>query len=507
MRTLAKVLLGTGAFLVVQPATAAPPTPYELALVNRLTWGVTPAEGASIAKLGPDRWLDRELHPASSDRLPDEASARIDALPITHESAAALVVDIDAKHKADVAAAGADVDKKKTADQVYQQSMSDLAKQAMTRSLLRDLYSPDQLKEQMTWFWFNHFNVHAQKANIRVLVAEYEDDTIRPHVLGRFRALLEATLRDPAMLQYLDNAQNASAKINENYAREIMELHTMGVGSGYTQKDVQELARILTGVTVDTRSEGPKVRPPHAGEVIRQGLFEFNPNRHDYGDKVFLGHVIKGRGFPEVEEALDILSRQPATAHHVSLQLATYFVSDAPPEALVQRMAATFTQSDGDIAQVLKTMFKSPEFKASLGGKFKDPMHYVISAVRLAYPDRVITNVQPMQGWLNRLGEGLYAHETPDGYPMISAAWNGPGQMDTRFEIAHTLGVSNGGLFRPDQPGAPSIGPAYPTLQTAVFDEGISNTLAPATRAVLTKTDTAQSFNTLFLSSPEFMRR
>jgi uncharacterized protein (DUF1800 family) len=509
MRSFIGALVSATSVLAAAPLLAAPPAPTsaELALVNRVTWGVDPAETADIARLGSDRWLEHELRPSSADRMPPLVEAHIGALPLIRQPLAVLVVNVDAKHKADLAAA-TNPDEKKNADQAYQQAMSELGKEAMTRSVLRDLYSPDQLKEVMTWFWFNHFNVHAGKNNVRVLVGDYEDEALRPHALGHFRDLLEATLRHPAMLSYLDNAQNASGKINENYAREIMELHTMGVGSGYTQKDVQELARILTGVGIDTRpmDQGPKIGPAHAGDLIRQGIFEFNPNRHDYGDKVFLGHVIKGRGFGEVEEALDILSRQLATAHHVSRELAVYFVSDTPPEPLVQRMAATFTRTNGDIPQVLRTMFHSPEFTASLGTKFKDPMHYVISAVRLAYPDQVVLNTQPIQGWLNRLGEGLYNHETPDGYPMIAVAWNGPGQMDTRFEIAHAIGANSAGLFKPDQPGAVDT-PRYPVLQNALYYQGLSDTLAPSTRAVLTKADSPQAFNALFLSSPDFMRR
>ena len=209
-----------------------------------------------------------------------------------------------------------------------------------------------------------------------------------------------------------------------------------------------------------------------------------------------------------MEEALDILSRQPATAHHVCQQLATYFVSDTPPAALVQRMAATFITTDGDTAEVLRTMFRSPEFKASLGAKFKDPMHYVVSAVRLPYPDRIVTNPQPMQSWLDRLGESPFNHETPGGYSMTSAAWNGPGQMDTRFEIAHALGASSAGLFKSDPPGAPpSPQPPAPALQQAVNPDGVSDTLATSTKTVLTKADSPQVFNALFLSSPDFMRR
>ena len=157
---------------------------------------------------------------------------------------------------------------------------------------------------------------------------------------------------------------------------------------------------------------------------MRDGLFEFNPARHDYGDKILLGHKIKGAGFAEVEEALDILARSPATARHISRELATYFVSDDPPASLVDQMGKTFLRSNGDIAAVLRTMVHAPEFSASLGAefqKFKDPVRYVISAVRLAYDDKVILNTQPVQNWLNRLAEGLYNHQTPDGYPSVSA--------------------------------------------------------------------------------------
>jgi len=338
------------------------------------------------------------------------------------------------------------------------------------------------------------------------MIGDYIDRAIRPHALGRFRDLLEATLKHPAMLRYLDNADNAANHINENYAREIMELHTLGVGAGYSQKDVQELARILTGVGIDQRPDNPHLRPELQGQLIREGLFEFNPARHDYGDKVFLGHVIKGSGFGEVEQALDILSRDPATARHVSTQIATYMVADDPPPALVQRMAASFQRSDGDIAAVLQTLFRSPEFKASLGTRFKDPVHYVISSVRLAYGDRVILNTGPVQNWVNRLAEGFYNHETPDGYAMTSAAWDSPGQMSARFEIARQIGSGGYGLFKPDQPGA-SDHPGFPQLQNALYYQSIAQTLGPPTRNALDQATSAQDWNTLLLSSPEFMRR
>ena len=420
------------AVLAAAPAFAGPD--QDLAVVNRLTWGASGSSLAAFRRMGYDRWLNRQLHPSPTDALPPAAQAEIDALSVGKAPLAVLVVDMDARNKA--ANQITDPDQKKAAQTAYQQAINDLGRQTATRSLLRDLYSPDQLQEQLTWFWFNHFNVHVYKRDIRVMIGDYEDQAIRPHVLGRFRDLLEATLRHPAMLRYLDNDQNAAGHINENYAREIMELHTMGVGSGYTQKDVQELARILTGVGVDLSPNPPNMKPEYRPLYVRAGLFEFNPNRHDFGDKLFLGHLIHGSGFAEVEQALDILSQQPATAHHVSLQLATYFLGDTPPPSVVDRMADTFRRSDGDIAQVLNTLFRSREFTASLGQEFKDPAHYAVSAVRLAYDDQVILNTGPIQGWLNRMAEGLYNHETPDGYPMTAASWDGPGQLAIRFEIA-----------------------------------------------------------------------
>ena len=243
-----------------------------------------------------------------------------------------------------------------------------LTYEARRRELLRAIYSPAQLKEQMVWFWLNHFSVFEQKANVRWLLGDYSERAIRPHALGHFRDLVMATLEHPAMLQYLDNAQNAAGHINENYARELMELHTLGVDAGYSQHDVQELARVLTGVGIAGR-EPPRLKPELRGYYLREGAFEFNPARHDFGPKKLLGKPLTKHGFAEVSEAVELLVHQKACARFISRKLAVYFVGDDPPAALVERMAQTFQDSDGDIAAVLRTLFTSPELAAQAGAQ------------------------------------------------------------------------------------------------------------------------------------------
>jgi len=477
----------------------------DFALMDRLTWGVTPSAAEHLKAIGTDRWIEEQLHPPAVAALPPSVVVQIDAMPDVNKLPFDIANAFDQQGRS--ANQVADPDQKKAAQQVFQQAMNDRARQAAARTILRALYAPDQLRERMVWFWFNHFNVHQYKANIRVLVGDYVDRAIRPYAMGHFRDLLSATLHHPAMLRYLDNADNAAGHINENYAREIMELHTMGVGSGYTQSDVEELARILTGVGIDTRPEDPKLKPELQAQLVREGAFEFNPARHDYGDKTFLGHTIKGRGLAEIDEALDILCRQPATAAHISQKLATYFVSDMPPPALVQRMAERFQKTDGDLTAVLSTMVRAPEFVASLKSptKFKDSVQYVMSAVRMAYDNKVILNTNPIQNWLNRLAEGLFNHQTPDGYPLTSATWIGPGQMMVRFEIARQIGSGSAGLFKPDVPNATDQ-PAFPLIQNALFFESLRQTLSPTTLAALDQAVSPQDWNTLFLSSPEFMQ-
>ena len=475
-----------------------------VALLNRVTGGIDSVSLQRMDQLAAEHFLEQQLRPAPKPSLPAEVQAQIDAMTISQTPMDQLLLELEQRRVA--ANAIANDDEKKIAQRAYQDELNRLAREAATRSLLRAIYSPNQLQEQMTWFWMNHFNVFQNKANLRAMVGDFEERAIQPHALGRFRDLLAATVYHPAMLRYLDNENNAVSRINENYARELMELHTLGVDGGYTQKDVQELARILTGLGTNFTNRTPNVRKELQGQYWREGIFEFNPNRHDYGNKQFLDTTVSGRGLAEVNQVIDRLSTHPSTARYISRKLVIYFVADDPPQALVERMAGAFMRSDGDIAVTLQELLQSPEFALSLGGKFKDPRNYIVSAVRLAYGDKAILNAGPIINWLNRMGQPLFGHQTPDGYSMIEAGWNSSGQMTTRFEIARAIGSGNAALFAAGGI-VPNARAEVPRLANAKHLEPMQKKLSAATRQALEKAKSPQEWNTYFLSSPEFMNR
>jgi uncharacterized protein (DUF1800 family) len=475
--------------------------------INRLTWGVTVRDLERACSVGYGRYLQEQLHPPANARCPEAVQRRIDALSIQQVAAADLVSEMeDARKAADLLPVE---EARKAAQDAYQKRLSQVSREAATRHLLRALYSEHQLLEHLTWFWFNHFNVHQYKLNLRVLVGDYEESALRPHALGRFSELLRAVARHPAMLRYLDNDQNAIGRLNENYAREFLELHTLGVDGGYVQADVQELARVLTGVGYTTASAAPAVRRELAGYYVRAGNFEFNPNRHDFGTKTLLARPVRARGLDELDEVVERVSAHPATARYVSRRLATFLLSDEPPADLVEQMASRFSSSGGKIAEAVAVLVSSKTFTTPPAepeqGKFKDPMHFVVSALRLAYEDKVVLNTGPAQAWLNRLGEGLYNRPTPDGYPLTSAAWAGAGQMNARFEVARQIG-SGGGLFKPEDPAEPAM-PAFPQLQNELYFEDLRPRLGASTRSVLDRAASSSEWNALLLSSPEFMYR
>jgi uncharacterized protein (DUF1800 family) len=469
--------------------------------VNRIGWGATQAQWDEATRQGWVGYVEQQLRADPRRPLPPAAQSQIDALSIEQRSAQELLQQVEEmRRKQDKQPTE---DERKAARQAYQGELNRLAREAGHRQLLRQLYSEQQLLEQMSWFWFNHFNVHQYKRELRALVADYEESALRPQALGSFRALLGAVARHPAMLRYLDNDQNTAGKPNENYARELLELHTLGVDSGYTQRDVQELARVLTGFGARLDAERPKLKPELDKRYVRQGLFEFNPARHDFGDKTLLGRTITGRGAAELDEVLDLLVAQPATARFVSRKLAVYLLSDTPPPALVARMAAAFQASRGDIAATLRPLLLAPEFAAASPAKFKDPQHYLLSSLRASYGNQVILNSQPVQAWLRRLGQGLYDRQTPDGYALTAEAWNSAGQMSTRFELARSIAGGPAALFKPESAGAAVVSP-LPKPQLA---QALQPPLSERTRAALAQSATPLDWGALLLSSPEFMYR
>jgi uncharacterized protein (DUF1800 family) len=290
-----------------------------------------------------------------------------------------------------------------------------------------------------------------------------------------------------------------------------MELHTLGVNSGYTQQDVQQLALILTGAGVAPQ-RGPNVVNGVDGGffrqrpgVVRDGLFVFAPGKHDFSDKAFLGHTIKGSGFDEIKQAVDLIVQQPACATFISRQLAQYFVADNPPPALIDAMAKTFRNTDGDIAAVLRTMFLSKDITAGYGKKFKDPTQFLVSAMRMSYDGKPISNAAPLVNWLNQMTEPMYGHITPDGWATDSASWSSSGQMAKRFDVARAIGSGRNRLFSGDDGEVTRVDP--PMLNGPLFQQTLQPTLSAATRDALAKANSQVEWNTFLLSSPDFNYR
>ena len=475
----------------------------DLQWLERVTYGADGATIERLRRLGRAGFLREQLQ-GEGPALPPAVAAQVATLRVTATSARQLLAEVNLANQG-INALTDDVSRQ-AARKVLNDAGNQLAYEAAQRQLLYAIYSPAQLREQMVWFWLNHFSVFQSKGNLRWLVGDYEARAIRPHALGRFRDLVLATLEHPAMLQYLDNAQNGAGHLNENYARELMELHTLGVDVGYTQQDVEELARILTGVGVNAGDAQPRLKPEQQRQYRRDGAFEFNPARHDQGPKLLLGRRFEGAGMDEVESAVDWLVEQPACARFISRKVAGYFLGTDPSPRLLRQMTASFQHSHGDIAALLRTLFGSRELEASLGREFKDPMHFVVSAVRAAYEGRTIVNAHPLVNWLNTLGEPLFGRQTPDGYPLLESSWASSGQLARRFEIARAIGAGGQGLFTPDG-GAPAVAGGFPQLASRRYFEWVEPNLSASTRAALDQAASQVEWNTYLLASPEFNYR
>ena len=402
--------------------------------------------------------------------------------------------------------------------------------------ILRAVYSERQLQEVMVDFWTNHFNVFANKGADRWLLTSYDRDTIRPLAMSKFSQLLEATAKSPAMLFYLDNFQSVSPDantgrlrpqqqrrgINENYARELMELHTLGVDGGYTQKDVQEVARCFTGWTIFQPRGGAAAvaavmprdgerRNARRGDAMQRtaGTFFFNMRAHDDGEKMVLGHKIPaGGGMKDGLMVLDILAHHPSTAKFIATKLVRHFVADNPPAALVDRAAETFRKTDGDIRETLKTIFFSKEFNSteSYRVKIKRPFELVVSAIRTLGAD---TNGGPgTHQWIARMGEPLYGFQTPNGYSDSAESWVNTGGLLERMNFG--LALASNRVQGTKVNLANTNGD-----QSKVLDEYLKSILAgdisASTKEALMKqlgqSDPATKVVGLILGTPEFQRQ
>ncbi|HEU4405671.1 MAG TPA: DUF1800 domain-containing protein [Polyangiaceae bacterium] len=417
------------------PAPLPPPEPAAVQravhALNRLGYGPRPGEAEAVARAGVDAWVARQLEPASIDDRAFEARLARLSIPSLSMSTAELQEHYPrpkaAKKAAAMAALGAGG--AAVADEPKMKPAA-IVQELAAQKLLRAVASERQLQEVLVDFWFNHFNVFAEKDKVRWYVTSYERDVIRPRIFGRFRDLLGATARSPAMLVYLDNyrsvAEGAAGRgkargLNENYARELLELHTLGVDGGYTQDDVRAVARAFTGWTVE-RPDGDAV-------------FAFRPRAHDREPKAVLGAMIYAGGEADGERVLDVVAAHPSTARFVAKKLARRFVADEPPPELVERLADAFAESDGRLAAVYAELFRSPEFWAegARGAKTKTPFEFAASALRA-----LGASYDGGPGLVRRveqLGEPLYRCQPPTGFADTADAWVNAGALINRLNF------------------------------------------------------------------------
>jgi uncharacterized protein (DUF1800 family) len=513
-------------------------------LLNRIAFGPTRDDMARLRQIGLQRYIEEQLHP---ERIADESvKGRLAVLATIGLSEDEIVARYEIpqlqarRERRREAAQGSPQEQQNPRPNMPPEMMqraNQLVLELSEQKLLRAIYSERQLQEVLTDFWFNHFNVDARKGRARFMLTSYERDTIRPHVLGKFRDLLGATAKSPAMLFYLDNwmsadpngphpdarapsrarfgpgsfggpfprspdgvdnpARRMTRGLNENYGRELMELHTLGVDGGYTQKDVTEVARAFTGWTIQNPMQG--------------GGFKFEPRIHDDGEKIVLGHRIKaGGGQRDGEQVLDMLAAHPSTARFISTKLVRRLVSDNPPPSLVDRAAATFRQSDGDLREVVRTILTSPEFLSpeAYRAKVKTPFEFLTSALRATEAE--VQNAAPLVRVMQQLGMPLYLCQPPTGYKDTADTWVNAGalvnRMNTGLQLAsgQLPGVSIDRavlLHRSDS--SPDLVAARTTFVHATLGKDVSE----STLDTIAKAESVAQMAALTLGSPEFQRR
>lgn len=480
-------------------AQAQPVDPKILHVLNRLSYGIRPGDIEKVQSLGIDKYIQQQLNPENISE-PTALTARLTKLDTINLSPVELFQKYN-PNRQQIAGQKPTPSVKKAQQKAARQVIN----QAVEARLMRSIYSERQLQEVMVDFWYNHFNVYRDKGLDRLWIGAYEREAIHPYALGKFRDLLGATARHPAMLFYLDNWQNSNPNfnrkkgrpqgLNENYAREVMELHTLGVDGGYKQADVTILAKILTGWGF--KQPGQKVPDGYS--------FQFNRDRHDFNNKIFLERDISGSGEGEGELALDILSRHPNTAHQISFQLAQYFVADNPPKSLVDRLSKSFLATDGDIKLVLTTLFKSPEFwnRKYYRAKFKTPYQYAISSIRATGME--ITNVKPLNDFLEQSGMPIYGCPTPNGYKNTQDAWLNPDSITRRLNFSTNLASGKLRLSSSQQPNpTPVANPSAIPIDPMQLAMTLGDEFSPKTQQAIAAS-TPEIRAALMLGSPEFM--
>jgi uncharacterized protein (DUF1800 family) len=501
-------------------------------VLNRLAFGPRPGDLERVPRIGVEAWIEQQLEPARIDdraleaRLAAFQTLGLDTPTILREYYAPAMQERRARQRA--AGGATDPQDLKTPmpqglSSAQRRARLVLAELAEAR-ILRAVYSERQLEEVLTDFWFNHFNVFAGKGPTRAFLTSFERDAIRPHVLGDFRQMLEAVAESPAMLFYLDNWQNvrpqtgagtatasssprrqgrfgpgrgqpagqqagrAPRGINENFARELLELHTLGVDGGYTQDDIVNVARAFTGWTMRPRQEAQ---------------FVFAPALHDTSEKHILGHTLKaGRGIEDGREVLDILAAHPSTARVVATKLAQRFISDTPPPALVDRAARRFRETRGNLREVTRAIVTSPELLApeAYRAKVKTPLEFVASALRATGAE--LRTALPVIRTLRDLGMPLYFCQPPTGYDETADTWVSPGALVARMNFALELG---GGQLRGiSVPGTASQADA---VREKLIDEALGGDVSTGTRATIAKASSVDQVIALIIGSPEFQRQ
>ncbi len=490
-----------------------------LHLANRLGFGPAPGDLEHIKDKGFEGYLDEQLN-ANVEQLPGPLQALLHDLPTFGKSTFDLYRHYFWK------VLGENGSRPPRAERnLYKPVMRQVAVQARMARMARAMASPHRLHESLVDFWFSHFNVFEHKGLDRVWVGAYEEEAIRPHALGRFRDILFATATHPAMLVYLDNWKNvapggpglgkSATGINENFAREVMELHTLGVDGGYTQKDVTALAHLLTGWTVGTDPDGGDNVEGlgRAKKDVALGGFRFVARVHDNTPQIFLGRKFKGGGRADGEAALLMLAQHPSTARHISFKLAQYFVADDPPADLVTDMAGLFQKTDGDIKAVVRAMLTSKSFRnrGNFGRKFKTPYQYVVSVARVSAMNP--RNAAPLAEELKAFGQPIYGCVTPDGYACTERAWLNADALISRLAFAMKFGsgaymqayladlgygsMSKSARLQPEQGGTPVAADRLLAILNAELGDKTRSAVARAAKA-----DRAG----LILGSPEFMR-